>query len=205
MPVQGRQAGRAGTAGLTRARVVEVALELLASDGPDALTMRGLAAKLGVAPTAIYWHVGDKQALLDAVVDHITVDVGQVEVEGDEPVERIASTARSLRRHLLERPYLVGVVHEQGRTAAIFRPARTVLARELQAGGLDRRRATLATEAVLHHVIGSVLIEQQVARAPAQRDPPDERVDAAELFEYTLAVLVPALVNVPDPGRLNPR
>jgi TetR/AcrR family transcriptional regulator, tetracycline repressor protein len=194
MPVEGRQARRGGTVGLTRERIVEVALGLLEADGPDALTMRGLAAKLGVAPTAIYWHVGDKQALLDAVVDHITADVGQVEAEGQAPVERIVSTARSLRRNLLERPYLIAVVHEQGRTAAIFRPARAVLARELQACGLDDRRATLATEAVLHHVIGSVLVEQQVARAPAQRETPGRPVDAAELFEFTLGILVPALV-----------
>jgi TetR/AcrR family tetracycline transcriptional repressor len=203
MPVEGRQVRRGGTAGLTRDRVVEVALELLEADGPDALTMRGLAAKLGVAPTAIYWHVGDKQALLDAVVDHITADVGQVEVEGQAPVERIASTARLLRRNLLERPYLVAVVHEQGRTAAIFRPARALLARELQACGLDRRRATLATEAVLHHVIGSVLIEQQVARAPAQRETPEDPVDPAELFEFTLGRLIPALVTGPDPAELS--
>src|SRR5260370_23844021 len=197
MPVERRQARRGGTAGLTRDGVVEVALELLEADGPDALTMRGLAAKLGVAPTAIYWHVGDKQALLDAVVDHITADVGQIEVEGRAPVERIISTARSLRRNLLERPYLVGVVHEQGRTAAIFRPARVVLARELQACGLDERRSPLATEAVLHHVIGSVLIEQQVARAPAQREAPEHPVDAAGLFEFTLSILVPPLVTGP--------
>jgi TetR/AcrR family transcriptional regulator, tetracycline repressor protein len=202
MTVEGRQARRGSPAGVTRDRVVEVALELLEADGPDALTMRGLAAKLGVAPTAIYWHVGDKQALLDAVVDHITADVGQVEVEGQVPVERIASTARSLRRNLLERPYLIAVVHEQGRTAAIFRPARAVLARELQACGLDERRATVATEAVLHHVIGSVLIEQQVARAPAQRETPEHPVDAAELFEFTLNILVPALVTGPNPAGL---
>jgi TetR/AcrR family tetracycline transcriptional repressor len=202
MPVQGRQGRRGGAVGLTRDRVVDVALELLESDGPDALTMRGLAAKLGVAPTAIYWHVGDKQALLDAVVDHITADVGQIEVEGDAPTARIESTARSLRRNLLERRYLIALVHEQGRTAAIFQPARAVLARELQACGLDERRTVLATEAVLHHVVGSVLIEQQVARAPAQREAPSARVDAAELFEFTLGNLVPALVTGPDAGRL---
>ncbi len=203
MTVEGRQARARGGVGLTRDRVIEVALELLEAGGPDALTMRGLAAKLGVAPTAIYWHVGDKQALFDAVVDHITADVGQVEVDGDAPVDRIASTARSLRRNLLERPYLIAVVHEQGRTAAIFRPAHAVLVRELERCGLDRRRATLGTEAIMHHVIGSVLIEQQVARAPAQRETPDERVDAAELFEFTLRILIPALVQNPSSGTVS--
>jgi AcrR family transcriptional regulator len=180
---------------VTRDRVVEVALELLDSEGPAGLTMRALGAKLGVAPTAIYWHVGDKAALLEAVVDHITADVGEVHVGGVEPLERICSTARSLRHNLLERPYLVAVVHHQGRTAEIFRPARLVLAREFAASGLEERDAALAGEAVLHHVIGSVLIEQQVARAPEQRQPPEPSIEPGELFEFTLDALVRALTG----------
>jgi len=187
---------------VTRDRVVEVALELLDSEGPDGLTMRALGSKLGVAPTAIYWHVGDKAALLEAVVDHITADVGEVQTDGREPFDRIRSTARSLRRNLLERPYLVAVVHHQGRTAEIFRPARLVLAREFAASGLDARDAALAGEAVLHHVIGSVLIEQKVARAPEQRDPPEPSIEPGELFEFTLDALVRALTaRSGSPGR----
>ena len=94
MSVAGGQASRGE--GVTRARIVEVALELLDSDGTAGLTMRALAAKLGVAPTAIYWHVGDKAALLEAVVDHITADVGDVQPSGRDAPERIRSTARSL-------------------------------------------------------------------------------------------------------------
>ncbi len=180
---------------MTRDRVVEVALELLDSEGTAGLTIRALAAKLGVAPTAIYWHVGDKAALLEAVVDHITADVGEVYVGGDEPLERIRSTARSVRHNLLERPYLVAVVHQQGRTAEIFRPARVVLAREFAATGLAERDAAMAREAVLHHVIGSVLIEQQVARAPEQRALPEPSIDPGELFEFTLDALIAALTN----------
>lgn len=180
---------------MTRDHIVEVALELLDSEGPAGLTMRALGAKLGVAPTAIYWHVGDKATLLEAVVDHITADVGEVQVGGVEPLERICSTARSLRHNLLERPYLVAVVHHQGRTAEIFRPARLVLAREFAASGLAERDAALAGEAVLHHVIGSVLIEQQVARSPEQREPPEPAIEPGELFEFTLAALVGALTG----------
>ena len=52
------------------------------ADGSDRLTIRGLAAKLGVAVTAIYWHVGDKQALFDGLADRIIAQLGEVTVRG---------------------------------------------------------------------------------------------------------------------------
>ncbi len=56
-------------AGLTHARVLAAARELLAADGLHRLTMRALAARLGVAPNALYSHVTNKTALLDELLD----------------------------------------------------------------------------------------------------------------------------------------
>jgi hypothetical protein len=44
---------------LTRQRVVAEALAVIAHDGAQALTMRSLAARLGVVPGALYHHVGN--------------------------------------------------------------------------------------------------------------------------------------------------
>ena len=85
-----------------------------------------------MAATAIYWHVGDKQALLDGVVERVIAQLGDVPVRGDEPATRITSMATSLREHVLERPELVALVHRQGRTAALFQPARRVLVNEFR-------------------------------------------------------------------------
>src|SRR3954471_22746225 len=56
---------------LHRGDVVRGALTLLDSDGLDALTMRKLAAHLGVQAGALYWHFPNKQALLDAAAEGI--------------------------------------------------------------------------------------------------------------------------------------
>ena len=56
-------------AGLTRAAVLDTAHALLAEDGLDALTMRALARRLGVAPNALYSHVPGKTELVDALLD----------------------------------------------------------------------------------------------------------------------------------------
>jgi hypothetical protein len=130
-------------------------------------------------------------------------------------VARIISIANSLRTTLLERPDLVALVHRQGRTAALFQPARRLLVSEFTVAGVDGAGAALAVQAVLNLVIGSVLLDRQLERQPAQRetleklwllglpDSPDlpellehfsEPVDEKQLFDYTLAVVVGAIV-----------
>src|SRR5688500_10680999 len=58
-------------AGLDRATVVAAARRLIEEGGLERLTMRRLAAELEVLPNALYSHVVDKAALLDAVLDDV--------------------------------------------------------------------------------------------------------------------------------------
>ncbi len=206
-------AGRAPGAGLSRQQVLDAALTIVEAEGIDGLTIRGLAGKLGVAATAIYWHVGDKRALLDGIAEGVIAQLGEVSVQGGDPVTRIISLATSLRSTLLERPELVALVHHQGRTAALFQPARRVLVNELRSAGVDGAGVALGVQAVLNLVIGSVLLDRQLERQPAQRESPEELwsledapdapellehlshpYDEGRLFDFTLAVVVKAVV-----------
>jgi TetR/AcrR family transcriptional regulator, tetracycline repressor protein len=65
-------------AGLTKAAIVQAALDLLDEAGMDGLTVRALAARLGVQAPALYWHVRNKQALLDEMATLIWRRVGDV-------------------------------------------------------------------------------------------------------------------------------
>ncbi|TMM13018.1 MAG: TetR family transcriptional regulator [Actinobacteria bacterium] len=207
---------RPGTrdAPLSRDQILDTAFEIVETEGVERLTVRALATKLGVAVTAIYWHVGDKQAVLDGLVERIIAQLGPVQVRGRRPEERIIAIGRSLRQTLLRQPDLVAVVHRQGRTAALFQPARRVLVRELTAAGLDGADAAVAVQAVLSLVVGSVLVDRQLERQPAQRQSPEELwtaedvpdapdllqhlthpVDEEKLFDFSLGALVRALVS----------
>lgn len=61
-------------AGLDAGRVVDAATALVAEGGVEALSMRAVAHRLGVAPNALYSHVADKDALLDMVTDALLAD-----------------------------------------------------------------------------------------------------------------------------------
>src|SRR5436190_22504331 len=52
---------------LSREKIVDVALSLIAEKGLDDFSLRDVARTLGVYPTAIYWHIKDKNALLGEV------------------------------------------------------------------------------------------------------------------------------------------
>src|SRR5690554_3028342 len=53
---------------LSRERVVEAAVELAEEQGLQAVSLRQVARRLGVTPMALYWHVENKDDLLDAMV-----------------------------------------------------------------------------------------------------------------------------------------
>lgn len=60
---------------LTRARVIEGAMELADAQGLAGLTMRNLAAHLGVKPMSLYHHVATKDQVLDAMVDAVYAQI----------------------------------------------------------------------------------------------------------------------------------
>ena len=53
---------------IDRARVLAEALAMADEQGLDAVTMAGVAERLGVTPMALYRHVANKADLLDGVV-----------------------------------------------------------------------------------------------------------------------------------------
>ena len=60
---------------LTRTAVVDAALDVAYRRGLDSLTIRKIATQLGVSPMAIYWHVKNKDELLDAMGDRVCQDL----------------------------------------------------------------------------------------------------------------------------------
>ena len=55
--------------GLSRASVVRAALDLVEDGGLDRLTIRAVAARLGVSPMAVYNHAVDREDLLVGMLE----------------------------------------------------------------------------------------------------------------------------------------
>ncbi|HLH28373.1 MAG TPA: helix-turn-helix domain-containing protein [Acidimicrobiales bacterium] len=167
-PPAGRRA--AGVNGLRADDVVEAALRVVEREGAEALTMRRLAEELGTAVTAIYWHVGNRDELVDRMVERLIEDMGHVHASGRNPRSRIAGLAHELRARLLERPHLVALADQRGMTAAMFQPVQVALADELRALGVTGRRAGRAIQVLQCHVVASVVLARAVDRSPSRHD-----------------------------------
>lgn len=67
-PPEKRLVGRAAAIGLTRERIVDAAIGLIDDEGLAGFSVRSLARRLNVYPTALYWHIGGAKADLFAEI-----------------------------------------------------------------------------------------------------------------------------------------
>jgi TetR/AcrR family transcriptional regulator, tetracycline repressor protein len=142
-----------------RERIIAAARRIVEAQGADALSMRKLAADLGVAHTAIYWHVGGRDELIGAVVDAFLADLGDITPSGRTPRQRMASIAQEVRRLVVEHRALVALAMEQGRFPAMWFPAQVALAREVSAAGLTGADAARAVTSLLYLAGAFVMLE----------------------------------------------
>jgi AcrR family transcriptional regulator len=99
-------------AALTREAVVAAARDLVSEGGLEALSLRRLAARLGVTAPALYAHVHDKRDLLAALAEgQFDELVARMDAAaGLPPVERIRAHCRAYVQHARENPELFGVM-----------------------------------------------------------------------------------------------
>ncbi len=161
-----QRAAREREAGVSRESVVDTAIRIVEENDLDALTMRRLAAELGTAVTSIYWHVGNRDALVDLMVDKLLADMRDVTVGGRTPRARIASLCRQWRERLWDHPHLIALAHERNKTLAMFQPMQAALARELRAVGLRGKEAAIVIRGLQLHVVSSVVLERTAQRGP---------------------------------------
>ncbi|MEV7099249.1 TetR/AcrR family transcriptional regulator C-terminal domain-containing protein [Amycolatopsis sp. NPDC051045] len=155
---------------LTRQDIARSGLKLLNEVGLNGLTLRLIAADLGVKAPALYWHMKNKQELLDEMATQMYRD----SVADRRPPaslgewEAAAHSARALRRMMLS-------YRDGGKVFAgtYLGDASLVgehpLRRSIEAG-LDEARASRATFTVYCFVIGYVIEEQAVRPMPGEFD-----------------------------------
>jgi TetR/AcrR family tetracycline transcriptional repressor len=87
---------------LSRGAIVDRALIIADADGIGAITIRRIATDFGVTPMALYWHVKNKDELLDAMGDRYFDTLDPRPAGGDWVAQlhaMVAALVASLRRH----------------------------------------------------------------------------------------------------------
>lgn len=182
---------------LNRDRVLHAAVALADEAGLEALSMRRLAAELGVVPMALYKHVADKEALLDGMVD---VVVGEIEPADPDADWRAAVRGRvlSARRALLRHPWARRALETRTtRTPAVLDQVDATIAVFL-AGGFSAE----LTHHVMH-ALGSRMwgFTQELFDDPAAQGaapPPDPETVRAMVERYPHVVAIAPTVTHED-------
>ena len=97
---------------LQREAIIAAGRELVVDGGLEGLSLRRLAARLGVTAPALYAHVRDKQDLLRAIAE-IEFDrlVARFDaVEAADPIARIRAHGRAYVEHAREQPELFRIM-----------------------------------------------------------------------------------------------
>ena len=88
-------------------QIVDAALRSMDAEGLEALTVRRLAAELGSGVMTLYWHIENKDELLDLVIDRVYAEV-PTPAEGATWREQARSMALTMRAAFLHHPACMG-------------------------------------------------------------------------------------------------
>jgi AcrR family transcriptional regulator len=139
---------------LTRQRVVAEALAVIAQDGAQALTMRSLAARLGVVPGALYHHVRNKEQLQDLLLDGV---LAEVDVHLDPSPgwpEQLKVLAHRLRAVLERHPGVAAILKTRDPLGPHSLALAEAFLSPLQAAGFGDREAGLAFFLLVDYTVG---------------------------------------------------
>jgi TetR/AcrR family transcriptional regulator, tetracycline repressor protein len=171
---------------LDRKTILGQAFSLLNELGLEGLTLRRLAARLGIQAPAIYWHFKNKQELLDEMGTQVLREVVE---NGPEPEpergweEWAIAYSESLRRTLLR--YRDGAKMFSGTyltDAGLFAGMEMSLSK-LCGAGFTLRQAVVSLGSIYAYTVGFVIEEQAQTPIAGKPDPRydlerrDERID----------------------------
>jgi AcrR family transcriptional regulator len=128
---------------LSEGEIVSAALRLVRRIGTEKVSMRSLATELGVSPMAIYYHVPNKGALLDLLVDAVLAEVPTPPPDGEHWQQQLKASSLAAFHLLGAYPGLSGVMITRGNTKigrGLVRYSMSILL----AAGFDARAAALA-------------------------------------------------------------
>jgi AcrR family transcriptional regulator len=167
---------------LTEGEILDAALSLLDDGGTDAASVRGIAARVGVAPNAVYTYFPDKAAVVKALVERLLGEVDHdVFADRSRPWrERVEALALDLRAHLSAHPGAVSLMIGGPMNGPHALALNERLLELFADAGLDPSAAARASYLLIVYVFGAIALEVADQHAPGPLPPELERMATRE-------------------------
>jgi AcrR family transcriptional regulator len=176
---------------LTLDAIVDESVRIVRSQGVAGLTMRSVAAGLGVTPMAIYYYVTDKDDLVRLVVGRVSDSFGRLRVDPDRSWQEVLRTYMfdiwqifrrypGLSSHLIDQPAL-GVTPDRLAAGIAF----------FEAAGFPPTEARLAWSFTTTYVQGRISVDARLAGSADASQP--ERLKARDYVAFGVDATIAGL------------
>lgn len=158
---------------VSQSDIVDAAFEILEEKGVAAVSVRGVAAALGLTPTAMYTYFASKNALLQAMVEQLLSGVAKhPQSIGDASApawrERVVAIALALRARLAEHAGSIVLVTSGPLDGPNALALAETLIEAFVESGLDAPDAARAGHAVRAFTLGQAALEAARRAAPGE-------------------------------------
>ncbi|MFI1190970.1 TetR/AcrR family transcriptional regulator [Streptomyces californicus] len=160
----------------SRTQILTVARRLIDEHGWGKLTIRGLAAEIGIGATTLYHHVRDKEDLLLLLIHEYAQQLPRPEPSGA-PRDRVVAAATAIHDALTEWPLSAAVLTGDRFISRLSTPALRLI-EDILAGAVDHgctpEEAVQVFRNIWYFTVGEVLIRDRSASAPPSGEPSGE-------------------------------
>jgi AcrR family transcriptional regulator len=211
---------------ITADRITDAALQVVAAEGYDALTIRSVSNVLGTGPSSLYAHIVNKADIDDLLIGRLCSRITLPEPDPSQWREQIREVCAQIRDQYLEYPGI-----SKAALAMVPTNLETLRVSEgifaiLLAGGIEPRTAAWAIDALSLYVAGYALeaslvrqrqkdqdatwvlsqdeLVQRFSALPEDRFPQTRRFateltsgSGHERFDFALGLLIDGLGGVP--------
>jgi AcrR family transcriptional regulator len=167
LPRRGPRRPRPRQASLSREQIIRAAIELADTDGPEAISMRRIAARLGIGAMTLYGYVADRDALLAHMINEVAAEMRLPARPSGSWRADLELVARSFRDICRKHPWLPAQLGTMPFLIAprLLAPAELVLA-ALEPLGIDLQTAGAVLRLLNNYVVGTTLRDATDAPAP---------------------------------------
>jgi AcrR family transcriptional regulator len=174
---------RAARVALSRDQIVEAAIRVLDAEGLDALSMRRLGQELDAGATSLYWHIRNKDELLDLVLDRIIGEALPEFTPGMGWREISVVAARALRRVLVAHRGVAPVMGERPTFGPNAVQALELILTSFVDAGFGPEDALLASTTVINWASGFAVFEVRDPMGPGAT-PAERKAFLAEFYDF---------------------
>ncbi|MEP7457130.1 TetR/AcrR family transcriptional regulator C-terminal domain-containing protein [Phyllobacterium sp. SB3] len=142
---------------LSLERIVATAVELLDAEGLDGLKMRRLADRLGAGAMSLYWHVDNKEKVLDLALDSVLGYRGLLQtVEPHDWRNEVVSMLEDWRASMLRHPWSASLLPRRALGPNMLGRLE-MLSKSLSGAGIAEANLNVAIWSLWNYVMGATI------------------------------------------------